>query len=423
MSSRRHVRSLCLAVLVLAASTAPSSGKPMPVRPAGATYDDLLAAVEVPGFAGAWLDGGALVVSLVRPSDAAARTAQSELAFLLDRPDLRTKPVVTQPARYSFRELKDWYDGVLGTVFGLPGTVSSDIDERANVLRFGSATPGALGALLPDLGLPRDAVAVVAAEAAVPQLRDRARPLKGGVQITNAQTICTLGFPATTALGLQGFVTNSHCTRVRSQLDGTPFFQPSTAAGNEVAVEAADPPVFAGGDCPLIGGSGVQLPLVCRWSDTAFARLLDSANYEQGFVAAPALGSFDWDGAATYRITAEAAAVVGDDIAKVGRTTGLTLGDVTHSCVNLSIHPLSQLEDQIRNELRRLMYLCQNIGNLDVQPGDSGSPVFTLSGTDATLVGIVWGKFTSGNAFSPIGNVQRESELGPLAVCASGFTC
>jgi len=57
-----------------------------------------------------------------------------------------------------------------------------------------------------------------------------------------------------------------------------------------------------------------------------------------------------------------------------------------------------------------------------VGPGDSGSPVYwETDGGDAELVGLLWGGDGERFVFSPIAQVA--SELGPLRVCASGFSC
>jgi hypothetical protein len=50
-----------------------------------------------------------------------------------------------------------------------------------------------------------------------------------------------------------------------------------------------------------------------------------------------------------------------------------------------------------------------------VQGGDSGSGVFTLSGSNASIVGILWGGNGSGTqyVFSPLKQVR--DELGPIS--------
>ena len=61
-----------------------------------------------------------------------------------------------------------------------------------------------------------------------------------------------------------------------------------------------------------------------------------------------------------------------------------------------------------------------------VGAGDRGSPVFAItSGNDVELRGILWGGTLDGTQFvySPIANIERVDELGPIATCAAGFAC
>jgi len=52
--------------------------------------------------------------------------------------------------------------------------------------------------------------------------------------------------------------------------------------------------------------------------------------------------------------------------------------------------------------------------------------VFAItSGNDVELRGILWGGTLDGTQFvySPIANIERVDELGPIATCAAGFAC
>jgi hypothetical protein len=63
-----------------------------------------------------------------------------------------------------------------------------------------------------------------------------------------------------------------------------------------------------------------------------------------------------------------------------------------------------------------IVQLCQTFVSAGVGSGDSGSPVFIQTGTStATLAGILWGgSGTSLFVFSPLANIERAGELGPL---------
>ena len=52
--------------------------------------------------------------------------------------------------------------------------------------------------------------------------------------------------------------------------------------------------------------------------------------------------------------------------------------------------------------------LSQTFVSAGVGGGDSGSPVFSLAGSNATLRGILWGGLSNGRSFvfSPLGNIE-----------------
>jgi hypothetical protein len=83
-----------------------------------------------------------------------------------------------------------------------------------------------------------------------------------------------------------------------------------------------------------------------------------------------------------------------------------TQGTVTRTCVNTGVSGSN------------IVLLCQDFVENTVQivaGGDSGSPVFRVSGSNnATLLGNLWGGNSSGTLFvySPIANIERE--LGAL---------
>ena len=121
--------------------------------------------------------------------------------------------------------------------------------------------------------------------------------------------------------------------------------------------------------------------------------------------------------AGDFRITSEGPSIVGEIVNKVGRTTGWSQGDVTGTCVNTGVSGTN------------IVQLCQDHVNASVGGGDSGSPVFSITDNpaidDVELKGILWGGNSAGTTFvySPIANVERSDELGPITNCAPGFSC
>ncbi len=400
-------------------SLAERSQKPSPlwhidVNP-GETFDDALARLneEVPGFGGLFLDEtGRLTVYLVGGEEELP-LVRARLLPKLVRGGERVAgdiPVHVLPARYRFAELKKWNDRLMGPVLSLPGTILTDVDEASNRLRIGVENGEAakqVEAELARLGVPSEAVIIEEMEPILmlATLRDRVRPLEGGLQINFPGFLCTYGFNATRA-GVAGFVTNSHCTSTQGGVENTPYWQPLQNGDTFIGTETVDP-VYTRSKCPpSLRGR------ICRYSDSAFAQLA-TTEFSRGFIEQTSgIGSLTIVG--SFRIVTEASAVNGQVINKVGRTTGWTQGTQTNTCVNVSVSGSN------------IVQLCQNgvqASSVIVGAGDSGSPAFRIqSGTDVALVGILWGGNQSGTLFiySPIANIQRSDELGPLTTCWDG---
>jgi hypothetical protein len=183
-------------------------------------------AQAVPGFGGYFLDGSG--VPSVYLLDASERPAaeQALAGFLADRGFTASDLRVLQ-GQYEYVQLDQWYRQVRGGVFSVAGIVLGDVDEGSNRLRFGVGDVGAVTgvrSVLALAGIPISAALVQqrAPFRTVATLRDRVRPIIGGLQINFFLTppgihpgsfICTLGFNAV-RFGITSFITNSHCTNV-----------------------------------------------------------------------------------------------------------------------------------------------------------------------------------------------------------------
>lgn len=372
------------------------------------TIDDQFAAIaqQVPAFGGMFLDeaDGVLYVHLLHPSTEVAAASEAAIAAVFKGKFDPQNKILALPGQYGFRELKDWHDRMMADVLNLPGVVFTDIDDAKNRLAVGVEKPEVQPLVeeqLARLGIPREAVNI---EVTRPvefetSLIDQHRPLVGGLQIATSSGICSLGFPATRA-GVRGFVTNSHCTKYIGSVEGTRFFQPTTL-GALIGVETVDPP-FRFANCPFTK--------LCRYSDAAFVRLDADVSSRRGYIARPAsLNSITWNGIDTFRVIGEGNPIVGLQVTKVGRTTGMTNGTVSRTCTSFNVSG------------GPFRLVCQAQANYASSPGDSGSPVFSrVGGNDVRLRGIHWG---SGGVFSPIGNIQRSDELGLLSNCDGTFVC
>lgn len=361
--------------------------------------DDPVALVRgIPGFGGLFVDEtGAPTVYL---KDAAAR-AEVERAlgpWLTAQglaPGLRVRR-----ADYDWASLERWQGQAGREALAMPGAVWVDADEARNRVTIGvergtSATR--VRSAVARLGVPAGAVVVEEVEPVTPAatLRDRVRPVVGGLQINFPGFLCTLGFNAVRG-GQRSFITNSHCTNVQGGTEATPYWQPtSTAAPAVIATEVSDPAYTRGGGCP----NGRR----CRRSDAARAAYAGGTASTLGTIARTTganNGSVTISG--SFRITGEGGAAVGQTVHKVGRTTGWTRGRVTSTCVHVNVSGSNVTQ------------LCQTVVSAGVGSGDSGSPVFRRQGgSNVMLVGILWGSSGSSTfVFSPLANI--EAELGAL---------
>lgn len=106
-------------------------------------------------------------------------------------------------------------------------------------------------------------------------------------------------------------------------------------------------------------------------------------------------------------------AMMGDEVLKVGRSTGRTRGNVTHVCFE---------SDDMSNTSWIGTYFCQTRVAVSANTGDSGSPVFAVqSGDRVRLVGILTHRTTSTYDYSPLGGIFLDlGRTSTWDVCTSG---
>src|SRR4030095_9018640 len=177
---------------------------------------------------------------------------------------------------------------------------------------------------LPALGIFSQSVDVVETEPIfeVATLRDKVRPVVGGLQIRFSQYLCSLGFNAMLS-GVSGYVSAAHCRDRQGEADGTQYYQPLNKVSDEfIGMETVDPAFSRDGSCPR----GKK----CRSSHANFSEAAGGVSFSLGKIAmtnAPNNGSLAITG--QLSITGNDAATVGETANKVGRTTGWTQGSVT----------------------------------------------------------------------------------------------
>ncbi|MFL6196176.1 MAG: hypothetical protein ACJ75H_18495 [Thermoanaerobaculia bacterium] len=412
----RRVLPIVTAALAVQLSLAAGA---VPLRPYAANPgDDEMVEMNraIPGFGGLFYDAdGYPNVYLTDPE---AKVAVGQLKSLGDVRILR--------GDFEFARLVEWRKS-LRPALGQPGVVFLDVDEARNRVVIGvDATRKALidrarlEKAVADRGIPGEAVVIQevaplreigldeVTEVQIPKRRAASanlqgvvRPVPGGVQIYWTGHLCTVSFNA--FLGSDfGFVTNSHCSDRRGEVDGTLYSQ-SLPGDGPIASEIADPEYAVGGDCP----AGRK----CRFSDSAFARYDSSKTGALAKVAKTSskgrtTGSLTIKpAAARFTVKSKGGAAAGQLVNKVGRSSGWTYGTITNTCVDVS------------SSATEFTLFCQHIVQAGSDGGDSGSPVFSVTkGSNVKLLGILWagGSGSDGPifAFSPIESV--EGELGAL---------
>jgi hypothetical protein len=365
------------------------------------TLDDRLAALstDVPGFGGLSLDEeGRLNVFL--------KDVRQAGAFRAMDPDVRV-----HQADFEFARLHEWRLASRASVLAREDVVFLDVDETRNRLRIGvdrsagrESVVGVLGALR-RAGVPRDAVVIERTEPIhfVATLRDKIRPVPGGVQIRFSNFLCTLGYNATRG-GIPGFVTASHCTDQQGGIrQPTEYFQPLNQVADEfIGVERVDPDYFR-------NQQGCPRGAKCRFSDSSWAEY-DVASLSAGDQIARTTGinngSLTIDpNNPSFSVTSKDASgnqLVGTVVNKVGRTTGWSQGPVSASCVDTGVQGSN------------IVLLCQDFVDAGVAGGDSGSNVFRVTGSGTvSVVGSLWGGNAAGTLFvySPYSAVKAELGL------------
>ncbi|HEV2130027.1 MAG TPA: hypothetical protein VGR27_02935, partial [Longimicrobiaceae bacterium] len=311
---------------------------------------------EVPGFGGVFFDEDGKLNVYMAPVEGqvmAAAEVASILSGRLERLGIQAatrSEMIVHEGRYDFAQLHAWHQRI-NPVLALPGVVVTDIDESQNRLRIGveEGTPVAMiERAVAAQGVPGEAVTVFETDpvelvqAPTLTLRDRVRPVAGGLQIVwpipdVGWFLCTLGFNlrAPTIDVVRGedfFLTNSHCTAERGTVLGTPYYQPlpEIFGGPEdalIGVEVYDPPFFTGGPCPEERN--------CRYSDAAGAHYrIPRSQVAFGRIMQPIPGTMLLPSPTSHlRITGELSfPTMGQILAKVGRTTGFTAGTVVLTC-------------------------------------------------------------------------------------------
>ena len=400
-----------------------STGVPTNVRPEEAAFADL--SRQAPSAAGFYFEGTGVTVRIKDAHEKPlAQAAIQALAAGRRLGNGRATPMVTvKPAQFTFKQLAAWRDVAFDiALVGIRGVNSLDLDEVRNRVALGidpqlfPDTRAAVVTALTKAGVDSTALAFdsvgsyIEDFAAIPPttILDQSNdPLAGGLEIAvewspSSFHACTLGFVATRNSQV-GLVTASHCTSGMYGTDNNPVHQ---LLGRTVGTESAD---AYGYTCGFFSE--------CRGSDAAFfassgavqmgVGLIHKTQFSNGGGLSGGFGSFTVDQATPYFIVTgeeNGGLVVGQEVHKIGRTTGWTRGDVKQTCVDY--YPRA-------NYLLRCGYETHYVAG----DGDSGAPVFSLDfaicSRCVTLLGIHSGRKTPGQNQAVFSKLHRiKSDLG-----------
>ncbi len=385
----------------------------------GGTLDEQFATLSIllPGFAGAFFDEeDNFVIAISKdsefkyPEDIMQTLSESKinLSILDDILESASRNnFLVQEATYDFASLHEWHMTISKKLMSDQNVIFTDADEVRNRIVIGVNEISEKEKYFADisaLGIPNDAVIIKKTEPIVEGLEQTRRPTGGGSKIRGRGN-CSLGvnvryFDIDDGIFRNGFLTNAHCTHDRHQVTGTIFKQINSPIGTEIKIA---PRIFT--NCNRPG----QL---CYYADVALVKYSPGVP-TQGKINRTAL----WDpnchpGAANCPIDSQDpifpvqgksnSQFVGQELHKVGQTTGWTKGKVESTCVNVSTGTTTLF---CQNFVKKGPNAPQN------QPiftnGDSGSAAFKIVSSKAVIAGINWGY--SGNdrwIYAPWGNIS-----------------
>ena len=297
--------------------------------------------------------------------------------------------IVYSEARYSFTELSAWRDRAFPALALRDDWTALDIDEEHNILRIGVSDASGIADMRVQIAsaqVPVEAFEIVVEPfvelTQVKGLADRWRPLIGGTQTGPSQ--CTLGITARIN-GEAVILTAAHCSATYGSVDGGPVAQP---AGFPLFGEEIRDQSFS---CGFLGLSTCRHADVAAYTITGIDLNTGEIPLRIGTIAKPTTrvwggtntpGSLVVDLSDPYlEIHFGTTAAVGEVVEKIGITTGWTYGYVRYTCVD-------------RKQRNGPLIYCQDIADINQEPGDSGAPVFIrdAAGNAVILVGIAWGR-------------------------------
>jgi hypothetical protein len=166
-NDKEQVASQLPATASLSSSTTPLAELTLspPPTPIATSFDYLMAdiAAEAPGFAGMLLDPVDNNILLVKTTKPDTDVSVYKAAIIARLPEMSSKRFELINATYDFAQLSAWY-ALIYPLYGVPGLVSTDIDEVRNKIVIGVETEADRAPMeqkITELPIPPDAIEVV----------------------------------------------------------------------------------------------------------------------------------------------------------------------------------------------------------------------------------------------------------------------
>lgn len=368
---------------------------------------------ESPGFGGMYYDADAgSVVMYVRDTSTAPAMltairnvkgrADRTYKSILDR-DL---PIRIRQAQFPFSMLVSYQIRLKPHILLDDEVYTLDADEALNRVRIEVASAGAVTrakALLRSMDIPESAVVFAhtspRTSVAIAGLRGTWRPTYAGTEMSlnpgpfpnNSSPedylgSCTLGFNVTSGTGARYALTASHCINSYANnpsgplglVTGQPWAQTTGGLNLRIGTTSVVPNWVTPG-CPVT---------YCVWADAALIGYDASISSYKRVMKTQFVGTLGDGGSITYagywNVAGTYVPSYGEQVDKMGRTSGWTRGTFLAGCVSHNNLVIMGGANQT------LQIGCDDeIGYARALPGDSGGSVFVLLNGSLYAVGVL----------------------------------
>jgi hypothetical protein len=331
----------------------------------------------------------------------AVTAGRAELRDLSGSVSSRDRELELREGRYSFSELVAMQRATMEALGG-DGILAVDADESLNRVRVAIADIAdrqRMMTVMLSAGIPSDAMEIQQGSRAVASanLRERVRPVGGGLQIRNqwGTGLCSMGFLVDVQFyGQRSFLTAAHCQPQTAATlglgaTGTSIYQSNVGPFDLVGAVQVNPAFNkTGAEC--LGNT------LCTLADAMLVLTSGGSTFPKRVIGHSVFGANNSPGSvginSAWNTFVPGVAFVGQSIDKVGRTSGGTTGTVDATCESVSVHESYSIGG-LTVHVYYTVTCASKVIDASVGGGDSGSPVFnrpTAVGQPSVAYGILF---------------------------------